>query len=114
MATSELQIAQPIVVTDSTFESNVLKSALPLLLDCWAPWCGPCKMIGPVLEELAAAWKGKVRIAKLNVDENPATSTRYRIQSIPTLMVFDNGQLKDSRAGALPKQQIAQMVADYL
>ncbi len=112
--TEELAIEKPVIVTDDDFETNVLKSSLPVLLDCWAPWCGPCKMIGPVMDELAGNWKGRIRICKLNTDENPVISTKYQIASIPTMLIFDNGQLKDTLVGALPKQHIVQKMTPYL
>src|SRR3984957_2382462 len=90
-------------VTDATFEADVLKSSLPVLVDFWAEWCGPCKMIGPVLEEVAAEMQGKVTIAKVNVDENPLAPSKYGIRSIPTLMLFKNGQLTATKVGAVQK-----------
>jgi thioredoxin 1 len=93
-------------ITDNSFDSDVLKSAQPVLVDFWAEWCGPCKMIGPVLEELASEMQGQVTIAKMNLDENPLTPTKYGIRSIPTLMLFKNGQLAATKIGALPKQAL--------
>jgi thioredoxin 2 len=112
--TGVLLTERPVTVGDGSFHDLVLKSPLPVLLDCWAPWCGPCKMIGPIMEELAAKWKGKVRIGKLNVDENPQTTEKFQIRSIPTLLIFDNGKLKETLVGALPKQQISQAMAPYM
>ena len=114
LQTNDLLIKIPVVVTDNDFDAKVLNSPLPVLLDCWAPRCGPCQMIGPVMEELAAEWKGRIRICKLNSDENPQISERFQIRSIPTLLIFDNGQLKDTLVGALPKQAIVQKMAPYL
>lgn len=105
---------KPVIVTDSDFETKVVKSPLPVLLDCWAPWCGPCRMIGPIIEELALQWKGRIRVCKLNSDENPQISERFQIRSIPTLLIFDKGQVKDSLVGAVPKQQIIRKMAAYL
>jgi thioredoxin 2 len=100
---------KPIVVTDQTFEREVMQArGRPVLVDCWAPWCGPCRMIGPVLDQLAAESQGRYRIAKLNVDENPQTAARFRIASIPTLLIFRDGQLVDQIIGVQPKQAIAQ------
>ena len=101
---------RPVTVTDQTFETEVLGSSnsLPVLLDCWAPWCGPCRMIAPVLDQLAEESNGRYRIAKLNVDENPRTAAQFRIASIPTMLIFKNGQLVDRLTGAQPKQAIAQ------
>lgn len=101
---------RPVTVTDQTFEAEVLGSSnsLPVLLDCWAPWCGPCRMVAPVLDQLAEESNGRYRIAKLNVDENPRTAAQFRIASIPTMLIFKNGQLVDRLTGAQPKQAIAQ------
>jgi thioredoxin 2 len=112
--TTELLIDHPMVVDDGGFHQKIIQSPLPVLLDCWAPWCGPCKMIGPVMEELAGLWKGKIRVAKLNVDENPGTSEKFQIRSIPTMLIFDNGKRIDTLVGALPKQQIIQAMAPFL
>ena len=97
-------------VTDDTFEPEVLQSQLPVLVDYWAEWCGPCKMIAPALEELAGSMNGKVKIVKLNVDENPATAAKYGIMSIPTLMLFKNGELASRQVGAAPKQKLEQWI----
>ena len=97
----------PLIVTDASFQDVVLKSDRPVLLDCWAPWCGPCRMIGPIMEQLAAESSGRYRIAKLNVDENPRTAAQFQIQSIPTMLIFKNGSLVDRLVGALPKPAIA-------
>ena len=93
-------------VTDSSFETDVLKSSGPVLVDFWAEWCGPCKMIGPMLEEIATEMQGQITIAKMNLDENPMTPSKYGIRSIPTLMMFKNGQLTATKVGALPKQAL--------
>lgn len=103
------QDAKPFVITDQTFEKEVMQTkGRPVLIDCWAPWCGPCRMISPILDELAAESQGRYRIAKLNVDENPQTSSHFRIASIPTLLIFKNGQLVDRIIGVQPKQAIAE------
>lgn len=112
--TQGLSIGRPVVVTDRDFRAQVLQSPLPVLLDCWAPWCGPCRMMEPILEELATEWKGRIRVCKINVDENPLLSQQFQIQSVPTLLVFDNGRLKNNMAGALPKQGIVQAMSPFL
>jgi thioredoxin len=93
---------EPIRVSETTFSEEVLQSPLPVLLDCWAPWCGPCRMMAPVMDDLAASLAGTVKVAKLNVDENPETSARLGIKSIPTLLLFKNGQILDQMIGAAP------------
>ena len=97
-------------VSDSDFDAEVLKSAQPVVVDFWAEWCGPCKMIAPALEELAGSMNGKVKIVKLNVDENPQTAQKYNIMSIPTLMLFKQGQLASSQVGAAPKAKLEQWI----
>ena len=100
---------KPVVVTDQTFEHEVMQTrGRPVLVDCWAPWCGPCRMISPVLDQLAAESLGRYRITKLNIDENPQTASRFRIASIPTLLIFRDGELVDQIIGVQPKQAIAQ------
>ncbi|MEA2905191.1 MAG: thioredoxin 1 [Alphaproteobacteria bacterium] len=97
-------------VSDANFETEVLKAASPVVVDFWAEWCGPCKMIAPALEEIAGSLIGKVRIVKLNVDENPATAQKYGIMSIPTLMIFKNGEMAARQIGAAPKQKLEQWI----
>jgi thioredoxin 2 len=101
--------AKPVIITDQTFERDVLQvRGQPVLVDCWATWCGPCRMIAPILDELAAESQGRYRIAKLNVDENPHTSSRFQIASIPTMLIFKDGKFIDRLIGAQPKQAIAE------
>src|SRR3984893_17851348 len=95
-------------VSDATFDSEVLKSVEPVVVDFWAEWCGPCKMIAPALEEIAGTLDGKVKIVKLNGDENPGTASKYGIMSIPTLMLFKNGELASRQVGAAPKAKLEQ------
>jgi len=100
--------AKPLVITDQTFEREVLAAqGKPVLVDCWAPWCGPCRIIGPVMDQLAAESHGEYRIAKLNVDENPQVASRFQIASIPTMLLFKDGQLLERLVGVQPKQAIA-------
>jgi thioredoxin 2 len=98
--------AAPLVVTDATFAAEVERSPLPVLVDAWAAWCGPCRTIAPAIDELAAELAGRIRVAKLNVDENPATASRFDIRSIPTLLVIAGGREVDRIVGAQPKQAI--------
>ena len=97
-------------VSDATFESEVLKATGPVVVDFWAEWCGPCRMIAPALEEIAGSLGEKVKIVKLNVDENPQTAAKYNIQSIPTLMIFKNGDMSSRQIGAAPKQKLEQWI----
>ena len=97
-------------VSDATFETEVLKATGPVVVDFWAEWCGPCRMIAPALEEIAGAMGDKVKIVKLNVDENPGVASKYGIMSIPTLMIFKNGELAERQVGAAPKQKLEQWI----
>jgi thioredoxin 2 len=102
---------KPVTVTDLTFAAEVERSALPVVVDLWAAWCGPCRIIAPVIDELAEAMAGRVRFAKLNIDENPATATRFNVRSIPTLLVFKGGHEVDRIVGVQPKSEIARRLA---
>ena len=102
--------SKPLTVTDATFATEVEQSPLPVLVDAWAPWCGPCRMISPVVEELASQMTGRLRVGKLNVDENPSTTARFNIRSIPTLLVFNGGREIDRIVGVQPKSEIARRV----
>ena len=96
-----------VAVSDQTFDNEVLKSTLPVLVDMWAPWCGPCRMVEPVIEKLAEKYNGKVKFCRVSVDENPQTAAKYRVMSIPTLMFFKGGELADTVIGAVSEQALA-------
>lgn len=106
--------ANILTVTDSSFETDVLGSDLPVLVDFWAEWCGPCKMIAPVLEEIAVEYAGKLKIAKLNIDDNDATAPKFGIRSIPTLILFRNGQVEATKIGAMGKSELAAFINQAL
>jgi thioredoxin 1 len=101
-------------VTDANFETEVLKSVDPVLVDYWADWCGPCKMLAPVLDEIANEYAGKVKVAKLNIDENPGTPPRYGIRGIPTLMLFKDGEVEATKIGAVSKSQLTAFIDSNL
>lgn len=102
----EKSVSVPVEVTDDSFAAEVISSTAPVVVDCWAPWCGPCRSIAPVMEELAAKYSGVAKIAKLNVDDNTAIASQYNIRSIPTLLFFKSGRLADNLIGAHPKTEI--------
>lgn len=103
-----------IAVTDQSFDADVLKTPGPVLVDFWAEWCGPCKMIGPALEDIAAEYKGRLKVAKVDIDSNPEIPTTYGIRSIPTLMIFKSGKLVAQQTGALPKSQLKAWIEQHL
>ena len=101
---------QIVHVTDDSFESDVIKSDQPVLIDYWAEWCGPCKMIAPVLDEIASEYAGRLKVAKLNIDDNPNTPPRYGIRGIPTLMLFKDGEVEATKVGAVSKSQLVSFI----
>lgn len=101
-------------VTDATFEAEVLKAEKPTLIDFWASWCAPCKAIAPIVDELAAEYEGKIKVTKMNVDENPMTPSKYGVRGIPTLILFKDGKVLDQKVGAVPKAQLAEMLKKAL
>ncbi|MFT3961146.1 thioredoxin TrxA [Propionivibrio sp.] len=101
-------------VTDDTFAAEVLQSPLPVLLDFWAEWCGPCKMIAPILDQIAEQYAGRLKIAKLNIDDNPSTPANFAVRSIPTLMLFKNGNVEVTKIGALSKSQLTAFIDSHL
>ena len=105
---------RPMMVTDRTFADEVIASPLPVMLDCWASWCAPCGAMAPVLEDLAKIYTGRLKIAKLNVDQNPVTASRYSVLSLPTLLFFRDGKVVDTAAGALPRQEIERYLLRFL
>ncbi|HYQ87291.1 MAG TPA: thioredoxin [Bacteroidota bacterium] len=105
---------KPIAVDDTNFQAEVLSSDRPVLVDFWAIWCGPCKMIAPIVEELASEYEGKLKVAKMDVDANPRTSMQFGIRSIPTLIVFKGGQVVEQIIGAVPKRQLVEKVTPHL
>ena len=101
-------------VSDASFADDVLKSSIPVLVDYWADWCGPCKAIAPILEQIAQEYEGKLKVAKLNIDANPQTPTQYGIRGIPTLMLFKNGEMEAVKVGAVSKSQLSAFIDSHL
>ncbi len=107
-------ITEPIHVTDSAFEQTVLKSTLPVIVDFWAPWCSPCRMVAPVLDKLASEYAGKLVVAKVNTDEQQEWATRYNVQGIPTMLFVANGKIVHRQTGALPEKMLRDVVSQFL
>ncbi len=103
-----------ITVTDENFDKEVLQSDVPVLVDFWAEWCGPCKVVGPTIEALASDYKGKIKVAKLDIDSSPETAGRFSVRSIPTLMVFKDGAVQETAVGVRPKGQLAELIDQFL
>ena len=101
-------------ISDDTFEEDVIKSEIPVLVDFWAAWCGPCHVIAPAVEELAQTYKGKMKVMKMNVDENMKMPSKYGVLSIPTLLLFDNGEVADTIVGAYPKEKIIEVISKHV
>lgn len=107
-------MTKPVVVTDESFDADVLQSDLPVLLDFWAVWCGPCRAIAPILEQIAMEYDGRLKVARLDVDQNPGTAIRYGVRSIPTLILFKNGQEATRVIGAMPKERLLSKIKPHL
>jgi thioredoxin 1 len=107
-------MSKPVYVSDDTFQAEVLQADLPVLVDLWAEWCGPCRMIAPIVEELAKDYDGKLKVAKLDVDSDPGTAVKYGVQSIPTLLLFKNGQVLARVVGAMPKNRLLEQLLPHL
>jgi thioredoxin 1 len=107
-------VNEPVHVTDAAFEESVLKSSLPVIVDFWAPWCGPCKMVAPVLDKIAKEQAGKLVVAKVNTDENPEWATRFGVQGIPTMLFVANGKIVHRQVGALPEKMLREVLVQFM
>lgn len=107
-------LTSTVTVTDENFDDEVIRSDVPVLVDFWAQWCGPCKIIGPTIEELAQDFRGQVKVAKLNVDDNPQSAGRFGVQSIPTLILFKDGEARQAAIGVRPKGQLTELIRQHL
>ena len=101
-------------ISDANFDSEVLQAEVPVFVDFWAPWCGPCQMMGPIVEELAGEYEGKAKVVKLNVDENPNTAGKFKVMSIPTFLVFKGGEVVDQTVGGVDKEKLKEMINNHL
>jgi thioredoxin 1 len=112
--TKKFAMSSVAAVSDASFDQDVLQSDVPVLVDFWAPWCGPCRMVAPIVDEIAKEFEGRIKVVKLNTDENPNVASQYGIRSIPTLMIFKGGQKADTVVGAVPKTTLASTISKYL
>lgn len=107
-------MAEPMEITDQNFDEEVLQAKTPVLVDLWAPWCGPCLMAAPIIEQVAEKYEGQLKVVKLNVDDNPEVANRYRVRSIPTLLLFKGGEVVDQAIGVQPEPQLSRMIDEVL